>query len=96
MTLPDTQGLVDGELFGIIENGIRLTGMPAWGNGTPESEKASWELVHLIRHFPRITAAELAEMASLNPRSRAEFEEEQSIDAFLKGGDIKPPHHLSH
>jgi mono/diheme cytochrome c family protein len=96
MTLPDTQGLVDGELFGIIENGIRLTGMPAWGNGTPESEKASWELVHLIRHFPRITAAELAEMASLNPRSRAEFEEEQSIDAFLKGGDIKPPHHVSH
>ena len=96
MTLPDTQDLVDGELFGIIENGIRLTGMPAWGNGTPESAKASWELVHLIRHFPKITPDELAEMASLNPMSRAEFEEEQSIDAFLKGGDIKPPHHVSH
>lgn len=96
MTLPDTQNLVDGELFGIIENGIRLTGMPAWGDGTPESRKASWELVHLIRHFPKITPEELAEMESLNPRSRAEFEEEQSIDAFLKGGDIKPPHHVSH
>jgi mono/diheme cytochrome c family protein len=96
MTLPDTQGLVDGEIFGIIENGIRLTGMPAWGNGTPESVKASWELVHLIRHFPEITPDELAEMAALNPMSRAEFEEEQSIDAFLKGGDIKPPHRLSH
>ena len=96
MTLPDTQNLVDGELFGIIENGIRLTGMPAWGDGTPESRKASWELVHLIRHFPKITPEELAEMELLNPRSRAEFEEEQSIDAFLKGGDIKPPHHVSH
>lgn len=96
MTLPDTQNLVDGELFGIIENGIRLTGMPAWGNGTPESAKASWELVHLIRHFPKITPDELAEMAALNPMSRAEFEEEQRIDAFLKGGEIKPPNHVSH
>ncbi len=96
MTLPDTQDLVDGELFGIIENGIRLTGMPAWGDGTPESARASWELVHLIRHFPKITPEELVEMASLNPISRAEFEEQQSIDAFLKGGDIKPPHHVSH
>lgn len=96
MTLPATQDLSDGEIFAIIENGIRLTGMPAWGNGTPESGKASWELVHLIRHFPKITPEELAEMASLNPMSRAEFEEELSIDAFLKGGDIRPPHHVSH
>lgn len=97
MTLPDTQDLVDGELFGIIENGIRLTGMPAWGDGTPESTKASWELVHLIRHFPKITPDELAEMAALNPMSRAEFEEEQRIDAFLKGGEVKPPSkHVNH
>lgn len=31
-----TQQLSDGELFSIIEHGIRLTGMPAWGTGTPE------------------------------------------------------------
>lgn len=96
MTLSATQTLSDGEIFGIIENGIRLTGMPAWGNGTPESTKASWELVHLVRHFPKITPDELAEMAALNPMSRAEFEQEQAIDAFLKGGDAKPPHHASH
>ena len=96
MTLPATQSLSDGEIFAIIENGIRLTGMPAWGNGTPESTKASWDLVHLIRHFPKITPEELAEMAALNPRSPAEFEQERAIDAFLKGGDVKPPHHSSH
>src|SRR5688572_8891316 len=28
MTLPATQSLSDGELFSIIENGVRLTGMP--------------------------------------------------------------------
>ncbi len=95
MTLDDTQSLSDGEIFGIIENGIRLTGMPAWGNGTPESTKASWELVHLVRHFPKITQAELEEMASLNPMSRADFEGEQAMNAFLKGTDPKPPHHIS-
>lgn len=31
MTAPATQGLSDGELFSIIKNGVRLTGMPAWG-----------------------------------------------------------------
>jgi len=96
MTLPATQGLSDGEIFSIIENGIRLTGMPAWGDGTAESKKASWELVHLVRHFPKITPEELAEMAALNPKSRAEFEQEQAMDAFLKGGDVKPAHHRSH
>lgn len=28
-----TQSLTDGELFSLIENGVRLTGMPAWGHG---------------------------------------------------------------
>ena len=28
-----TQSLTDGELFYIIENGVRLTGMPAWSTG---------------------------------------------------------------
>ena len=31
MRLRETQDLSDGELFWIIENGIRFTGMPAWG-----------------------------------------------------------------
>ncbi len=51
MTLSDDPESVGRGELRIIENGIRLTGMPAWGNGTPESAKASWELVHFIRHF---------------------------------------------
>ena len=50
-----TQALSDGELFAIIENGIRLTGMPAWGTGTPEGERDSWALVHFIRRMPSLT-----------------------------------------
>jgi mono/diheme cytochrome c family protein len=32
MRQPETQNLTDGELYYIIENGVRLTGMPAWGD----------------------------------------------------------------
>jgi mono/diheme cytochrome c family protein len=71
MTSPATQTLSDGELFSIIENGVRLTGMPGFGSGTAESAYASWTLVHFIRHLPKLTSAELEEMKGLNPRSPA-------------------------
>jgi mono/diheme cytochrome c family protein len=87
MRLPRTQNLSDGELFYLIENGVMLTGMPGWSTGTPEGERSSWQLVHFIRRLPSLTAEDLAEMERLNPRSRAEFEEEQAIEAFLEGGD---------
>lgn len=80
-----TQSLTDGELFSIIRNGIRLTGMPAWGSGTPEDDLGTWGLVHFIRHLPRISAEELAEMRQLNPRSPAEIEKEREIERFLAG-----------
>jgi mono/diheme cytochrome c family protein len=90
MTLPETQSQSDGELFATIENGIRLTAMPAWGDGTAESARGSWELVHFVRHLPKITPEELAEMESLNPKSRKEFEEEEQTRRFLAGEDVKP------
>lgn len=89
MRLPRTQTLSDGELFYIIENGIMLTGMPGWSTGTPEGEKSSWQLVHFIRRLPSLTPEDLQEMEHLNPRSRAEFEEERKIQEFLDGGE--PP-----
>src|ERR1700740_121865 len=33
LRLPETQNLTDGELFWIIENGVRFTGMPAFSTG---------------------------------------------------------------
>ena len=85
MRLPATQSLTDGELFSIITNGIRLTGMPAWGSGTREDDLGTWHVVHFIRHLPRISAEELAEMRHLNPRSPAEIEKEREIERFLAG-----------
>lgn len=91
MTLPATQELSDGELFAIIENGIRLTGMPGWGDGTAESAYGSWGLVHFVRHLPQLTADDLAAMEALNPRTPAEWEEIQAEREFLEGGDPPEP-----
>lgn len=81
----ETQSLTDGELFSIIEHGIRLTGMPAWGNGTPEGERQSWGLVHFVRRLPKVTVEEVARMEALNPKTPAEIKEEEETRRFLQG-----------
>jgi mono/diheme cytochrome c family protein len=77
-----TQSLSDGELFAIIQNGIRFTGMPAFGGeGGDHDVQDSWRLVQFIRHLPKITDKELAEMQKLNPRAPAEASEEPKASA---------------
>ena len=80
-----TQRLTDGELFYIIENGIRLTGMPAWGSGSEHDNQDSWKLVRFIRNLPKLTAEEEAEMKEMNPKSPDELKEEQEERDFLNG-----------
>lgn len=69
LRLADTQSLSDGELFFVIHNGIRFTGMPAWGKGDPAEDKDSWKLVHFIRHLPKLTPEELEDMKRYNPKT---------------------------
>ena len=87
-----TQSLSDGELFYIIKNGIRLTGMPAWGEDTREDDRESWQLVHFIRHLPRINQEEVEGMKAMNPKTRKEREEEEEIEGFLTGKGSAAPH----
>jgi mono/diheme cytochrome c family protein len=98
MRRSDTQQLSDGELFYIIENGVKLTGMPAWGTGTPEGERSSWLLVHFIRHLPSLSEEELTDMDALNPRSAAEWRELEEEQRFLSGDTPVPasPTHEHH
>ena len=84
MTLPETQKLSDGELFAIIRNGVRLTGMPAWGGERDDND--DWKLVLFIRHLPRMTKEEADAMRALNPVSRSEMREEKEEREFLSGG----------
>ncbi len=87
-----TQNLTDGELYYIIHHGVRLTGMPAFGEDIPgKSDLDSWKLVHFIRYLPRITPEELERMKGMNPKSPHELEEEEAIRRFLEGDDSQPP-----
>jgi mono/diheme cytochrome c family protein len=43
------QKLTDGELFYIVKNGVRFTGMPAWD--MPDDQ--IWRLVALMRQLPK-------------------------------------------
>ena len=83
---PRTQGMTDGELFYAIERGVPFTGMPAWGNGTPDGERSSWELVDFIRHLPALSADEAQQMERLNPKSAADDARRKAINDFLAGG----------
>ena len=83
MRAPGTQELSDGELFYIIKNGIRITGMPAWGGEGDDAD--NWKLVHFIRRLPKITPAEIEEMKAMNPISPHESEEKKKDEDFLKG-----------
>jgi mono/diheme cytochrome c family protein len=96
MRLPATQQLTDAELFYIIQNGIRLTGMPAWGTGASHDEEDSWKLVHFIRHLPQVTLEEKKAMEKMNPKSPDDLREEQEEERFLRGEDsheATPEHH---
>src|SRR5882724_5782291 len=89
----ETQKLSDGEIFWIIENGVRLTGMPAFG-GAAGSEHgdtdSSWKLVRFIRHLPALTPEERLEMEKYNPKGPEDREEEQKEKDFLNGVPAKP------
>jgi mono/diheme cytochrome c family protein len=80
-----TQALTDGELFSIIEHGIRLTGMPAWSNGTEEGERESWGLAHFIRRLSKLTDEQIERMEALNPKTPAQWKEEEETRRFLQG-----------
>lgn len=91
----DTQNKSDGELYYTIENGVRLSGMPAFGppsgsisgKDQPTGDAETWKLVLFIRHLPQITSEELEDMKKLNPKTEADRAEEQQEEEFLNGGE---------
>ena len=95
MRLPETQQKTDGELFYIVQNGIRISGMPAWG-GSEHAEQDSWKLVHFIRHLLQLTIEERMEMERLNPKGPDERKEEEQEEKFLKGEESNESQHEHH
>jgi len=85
MRASETQDKTDGELFFIIQNGVRMSGMPGWA--APGHEEDSWKLVRFIRHLPHLTAQEELDMQKMNPKSPGDLEEEREENNFLNGAE---------
>ncbi len=66
----NTQELSDGELYYIISNGIRFTGMPASGGG--DSPEEIWQLVSFIRRLPSLSPEDLEFLEQLSGGTAAE------------------------
>ena len=58
----EIRSMSDGELFWVISNGIRATGMPAFSGS--KDEKDVWRLVAFVRHLPQLTDDETRRLRS--------------------------------
>jgi len=56
LTLPRVQGRTDGEMFWIVCNGIKMTGMPAFCP-THKTDQV-WKIVAFVRHLEQLTPEE--------------------------------------
>jgi len=96
MRRKETQDMSDGELYYTIQNGIMLSGMPAFG-APGDDDLDSWKLVAFIRHLPSLSQTEELEMEKMNPKSPQDIEEEQEEENFLHGSTApaqsSPSHH---
>jgi|SRR5579875_926650 len=54
LTSPHVQHWTDADLYWIIQNGIRLTGMPSWSSSISESD--TWKLAQFIHALPQLDA----------------------------------------
>lgn len=79
LTSPHVRSWSDAELYWIIQNGIRLTGMPAWRGRI--SEEDTWKLIHFLRGLPE----EAAQKASAGDMS---LDEEASQEEWISYGRL--------
>ncbi len=72
LTSPHVQKWTDADLFWIIQNGIRLTGMPSWK--ATISDEDTWKLVHFTKALPRLNSATAAKAAEKPESAKSQTE----------------------
>ncbi|MBY0278754.1 c-type cytochrome [Candidatus Binatia bacterium] len=96
MRAAETQRLSDGELFFIIENGIRFTGMPAWSHGETGEGTDSWKLVRLIRRMPEFTRQDIEQVRLLMPQSGHQHDGDSGAHHHDEGAHAHSDHDDDH
>ena len=99
MSATDTQQLSEGELYYIISNGVRLTGMPAWGS--EDKPEAIWDLVSLIRRLPKLSPEEMKRLQEAARNAGGELGEQAGEPEKKEAGEAskeeaKPKHTHTH
>ncbi|HWZ44958.1 MAG TPA: cytochrome c3 family protein [Candidatus Saccharimonadales bacterium] len=61
LRLAQTQSLTDGEIYYLIRNGVRMTGMPGFAQAHDGPGSDTWKLVFFIRSLPKATKEEHAQ-----------------------------------
>ena len=67
---PETQDLTDGQIHYIIQEGVRLTGMPAWGTPHDEADQEGWKLVLFIRSLRPLSGRERSQQEAAAQTAR--------------------------
>lgn len=87
LTLPRVQARTDGQLYWLVDEGIRMTGMPAFGPTHGENEL--WQIVAFLRHLPEITEEEKAQLKG--KREEAEHHHQEEPPPPAKPEHTHPP-----
>jgi len=84
LTLPAVQNMSDGELYWIVANGIRMTGMPAFS--LTHKKEEIWHMVTFVRHLPQISADEQKVL-----KAGSEEEEHHHEGGAAAAGHVEKP-----
>lgn len=71
------KGMSPGELFWVIKNGIKMTGMPAWG--PTHSDDKIWAIVAFVKKLPGLTATDYRKMQQQIPDSGDEHDKHEEV-----------------
>jgi len=85
-----TQQQTDGELYTTIQNGIRLSAMPAWGEAR-DDDRDRWNLVALIRRLNQLTPEEEKEIQKYLPRASDFAAVTESAESTAAPSSAKKP-----
>ena len=76
------------ELFWVMKNGIRMTGMPAWGRTHSDAEL--WDLVAFVKALPKLSAAQYDALDRRLPSGHDDDHHDDTMPHHDQGG--REPH----
>lgn len=66
------------EDFWVVKNGIKMTGMPAWG--VAHDDEILWDVVAFLRKLPELTADQYQALVGAAPKTHDETMHKSNTD----------------